>query len=76
MISQDFFLIHFSLCNILPLPKPLVVPHRISKRIRESWAKLFIMLLERLLNYIKKFLRVWFATAEEIARYWMDRKPN
>ena len=33
-----------------------------------------IMLLDRLLNYIKKFPRVWFATAEEIARYWLEKK--
>jgi peptidoglycan-N-acetylglucosamine deacetylase len=33
-----------------------------------------IMLLDRLLNYIKQSPRVWFATAEEIARYWMSRK--
>ncbi len=32
-----------------------------------------IMLLDRLLSYIKKFPRVWFATAEEIARYWISK---
>lgn len=33
-----------------------------------------IMLLDRVLSYIKKFPRVWFATAEEIARYWVGKK--
>jgi peptidoglycan/xylan/chitin deacetylase (PgdA/CDA1 family) len=33
-----------------------------------------IVLLERVLSYIRKFPRVWFATAEEIARYWMGKK--
>jgi peptidoglycan/xylan/chitin deacetylase (PgdA/CDA1 family) len=31
-----------------------------------------ILLLDRLLNYIRKFPDVWFATAEEIARYWIE----
>ena len=31
-----------------------------------------MMLLDRLLNYIRKFPDVWFATAEEIARYWIE----
>ena len=30
-----------------------------------------MMLFDRLLSYIKKFPDVWFATAEEIARYWI-----
>jgi hypothetical protein len=30
-----------------------------------------MMLLDRLLNYIKKHPDVWFATAEEVARRWM-----
>jgi peptidoglycan/xylan/chitin deacetylase (PgdA/CDA1 family) len=34
----------------------------------------YIMLLDRLLSYIKKFPRVWFATAEQIARYWIEKK--
>lgn len=34
----------------------------------------YIMLLDRLLSYIKKFPKVWYATAEEIARYWMSKK--
>ncbi len=34
----------------------------------------YIMLLDRVLNYIKKFPRVWFATAEEIAKYWVEKK--
>ncbi len=33
-----------------------------------------IMLLDRLLSYIKRFPRVWFATAEEVARYWVEKK--
>jgi peptidoglycan/xylan/chitin deacetylase (PgdA/CDA1 family) len=33
-----------------------------------------MMLLDRLLAYIKKFPKVWFATAGEIARYWIDRE--
>jgi peptidoglycan-N-acetylglucosamine deacetylase len=33
-----------------------------------------VMLLDRVLNYIKKFPRVWFATAEQIARYWAEKK--
>jgi peptidoglycan/xylan/chitin deacetylase (PgdA/CDA1 family) len=30
-----------------------------------------IMLLDRLLTYIKKFPDIWFATAEEVARHWI-----
>jgi peptidoglycan/xylan/chitin deacetylase (PgdA/CDA1 family) len=33
-----------------------------------------IMLLDRVLSYLKKFPRVWFATAEEVARYWVGKK--
>jgi len=33
-----------------------------------------IMLLERLMTYIKKFPNIWFATAKEIAKYWRDYK--
>ena len=33
-----------------------------------------IMLLDRLLTYIKKFPDVWFATAEEVARHWIGLK--
>lgn len=33
-----------------------------------------MMLLEKLLDYIKKHSDVWFATAEEIARFWIKRK--
>lgn len=31
-----------------------------------------IMLFDRLLNYIKKFPDVWFATAEEVSRHWIN----
>ncbi|MGQ9680428.1 MAG: polysaccharide deacetylase family protein [Candidatus Bathyarchaeia archaeon] len=31
-----------------------------------------IMLFERLLNYIQRFPNVWFATAEEVARHWLE----
>lgn len=34
----------------------------------------YIMLMDRLLSYMKKFPRVWFATAEEIARYWVEKQ--
>ena len=33
-----------------------------------------MMLFDRVLNYIKKFPNVWFATAEEIARYWLKSR--
>lgn len=33
-----------------------------------------MMLFDRVLNYIKKFPGVWFATAEEIARYWLETR--
>jgi peptidoglycan/xylan/chitin deacetylase (PgdA/CDA1 family) len=32
-----------------------------------------MMLLNRLLNYIEKHPDVWFATAEQIARHWLER---
>jgi peptidoglycan/xylan/chitin deacetylase (PgdA/CDA1 family) len=32
-----------------------------------------LMLLGKLLSYIKKFPNVWFATGEQIARYWMEQ---
>ncbi len=34
----------------------------------------YIMLLDRLLSYVKKFPRVWYANAGEIARYWIEKK--
>ena len=33
-----------------------------------------LMLLERLLTYIERFPDVWFANAEDIARYWIDQE--
>jgi peptidoglycan/xylan/chitin deacetylase (PgdA/CDA1 family) len=33
-----------------------------------------MMLLDRLLNYIKKHLDVWFATAKEVAQHWKGAK--
>jgi peptidoglycan/xylan/chitin deacetylase (PgdA/CDA1 family) len=35
----------------------------------------YIMLMDRLLSYIKKFPRVWVATAEQIANYWNEKRP-
>jgi peptidoglycan/xylan/chitin deacetylase (PgdA/CDA1 family) len=32
-----------------------------------------LMLLGRLLNYIEKFPDTWFATAEQVARYWLEK---
>jgi peptidoglycan/xylan/chitin deacetylase (PgdA/CDA1 family) len=32
-----------------------------------------LMLLDRTLNYIKKHPRVWYATARDIAEYWLKR---
>jgi len=32
-----------------------------------------IMLLDRLLSYMLKFPNVWFATAKEIAEYWVEK---
>ena len=33
----------------------------------------YIILLDRLLTYINKFPRVWYATAAQIARYWIKQ---
>jgi peptidoglycan/xylan/chitin deacetylase (PgdA/CDA1 family) len=33
-----------------------------------------MMLFDRLLSYIRQSPNVWFATGEEIARYWIDKK--
>lgn len=33
-----------------------------------------IMLFDRLLSYIKKFPNVWYATAREVAEYWIDKR--
>lgn len=33
-----------------------------------------LMLLEKLLTYIERFPDVWFAKAEDIARYWIDQE--
>jgi len=33
----------------------------------------YIMLLDRLLSYMKKFPKVWYAKADQIAEYWIDR---
>jgi hypothetical protein len=32
-----------------------------------------LMLLDRLLNYIERFPGVWFATGEQVARYWLEK---
>jgi hypothetical protein len=31
-----------------------------------------MVLLDRLINYIKKYTDVWFAKAEEVARQWIS----
>ena len=33
-----------------------------------------MILFDQLLTYIKKFPRVWYATAGQIARYWLESK--
>ena len=34
----------------------------------------YIILLDRLLSYLNRFPRVWYATAAQVAEYWIERE--